>query len=63
MFAVYCPRHRSQVLLGPRSIQSLVNTPDGVVMQWECHCGAVGTMRTGRRPARVRDTVDERRGA
>ena len=63
MFAVYCPRHRSQVLLGHSSIQSVVNTRDGVVMHWECYCGAVGTMRTGRRSARARDTIDERRSA
>jgi hypothetical protein len=63
MFAVYCPRHHHQVLLGPRSIQSLVNTADGVVVQWQCHCGAAGTLHTGRRPARVRDAVDERRSA
>ena len=63
MFAVYCPRHRARVLLGHGAIQSVTNTAGGVVVQWECHCGAVGTMRTGRRPARARDIVDERRGA
>jgi hypothetical protein len=63
MFAVYCPRHRSRVLLGHGAIQSVTNTADGVVVRWECHCGAVGTMRTGRRRARLRDTIDERRSA
>jgi hypothetical protein len=63
MFAVYCPRHRSRVLLGHGAIQSVTNTAAGVVVRWECDCGAVGTMRTGRRPARLRDTIDERRGA
>jgi hypothetical protein len=62
MFAVHCPRHGRQVLLGPRSIQSLENTAEGVVLHWECRCGAVGTVRTGR-PHRVHDTVDERRCA
>jgi hypothetical protein len=62
MFAVYCPRHRHRVLLGHGAIQSVTNTPDGVVMQWECDCGAVGTMRTGRPRARARDTIDERWG-
>ena len=62
MFAVYCPLHRHRVLLGHGAIQSVTNTPDGVVLRWECYCGAVGTMRTGRRRARARDTIDERRG-
>jgi len=62
MFAVYCPRHGHRVLLGHGAIQSVMNTPDGVVMHWECDCGAVGTTRTGRRRARARDTVDERWG-
>jgi hypothetical protein len=43
MFTAHCPGHRAEVLLGPRSIESLVNTPDGVVVHWRCACGARGT--------------------
>jgi hypothetical protein len=47
MFTVYCPRHQSRVLLGSRSIKSLVNTPEGVFLHWHCRCGAEGTLHTG----------------
>ncbi len=49
MFDIYCPRHRTRVLLGPRSIEALVNTPDGIVLEWRCHCGERGALPTGRR--------------
>ena len=45
MFAVYCPGHRARVLLGPRSIDALVNTEDGVELHWRCRCGAHGVHR------------------
>lgn len=51
MFTVFCPRHQSRVLLGPRAIDDLVTTPDGVVLHWHCRCGATGTVLTGRRAA------------
>jgi hypothetical protein len=51
MFAVYCPRHQHRVLLGARSIKALVNTPDGILVRWQCRCGAEGTVRTGQPPA------------
>jgi hypothetical protein len=50
MFTVDCPRHRTRVLLGPRSIESLDNTSAGIVLGWRCGCGARGTMTTPRRP-------------
>ena len=56
MFTVYCPRHRSPVLLGARSVTSVVNTPDGIVVEWRCRCGAEGSVLTGR-PARRHPTV------
>ena len=48
MFQIHCPRHQSRVLLGSRAVEALVNTPDGVVVHWRCHCGATGTLATGR---------------
>jgi hypothetical protein len=48
MFSVYCPRHQSPVLLGSRSVTALVNTPDGIVVEWRCRCGAEGSLLTGR---------------
>ncbi|MGH9114163.1 MAG: hypothetical protein ACRDZN_17955 [Acidimicrobiales bacterium] len=54
MFSIHCPLHRSRVLLGPRAIESLANTPDGVILHWRCTCGARGTQRYGRQPADAR---------
>jgi hypothetical protein len=48
MFSVYCHRHQSRVVLGPRAIQALLNTSQGVVLQWRCHCGATGAERLSR---------------
>jgi hypothetical protein len=42
MFAVYCPRDRSRVLLDLSRVVALRNTPDGPVLDWECWCGARG---------------------
>jgi hypothetical protein len=53
MFDVYCPRHGTRVLLGSRSIESVVNTVDGITVQWRCRCGATGTLTTGRPHPRV----------
>ncbi len=53
MFDIYCPTHQSRVLLGPRSVEALVNTDDGVVVHWRCRCDTRGTFLTGRRRARV----------
>jgi hypothetical protein len=49
MFVIDCPRHQSRVLLGTRSIEALVNTPDGIDVHWRCQCGARGTLHTGNR--------------
>ncbi len=51
MFAVQCPSHGSQMLLGARSIETLENTPHGVVIHWRCHCGTTGTQLVSRRAA------------
>jgi hypothetical protein len=47
MFALHCPRHQTRVLLGARSIDSVVNTDAGIVVHWHCHCGWRGTVLTG----------------
>jgi len=49
MFAIYCPTHHSTVLLGPRRIEALRNTPEGVVIEWRCYCGTGGTHSFTRR--------------
>ncbi len=56
MYDIYCPTHRSRVLLGARSIAAIDNTPDGIVVHLRCSCGTTSTLRTGRR-ARARDAV------
>ena len=52
MFDIYCPRHGARVLLGSRSIESIENTPDGIVVHWRCRCGTTGRLTTGRTSAR-----------
>jgi hypothetical protein len=47
MFDVECQGHGCRVLLGPRAIERLINTPDGVVLYWRCFCGTQGTTRFG----------------
>lgn len=47
MFTVDCPRHRTRVLLGPRAIDALVDTGDGVDLHWTCRCGAHGVLHRG----------------
>ncbi|MGH9036919.1 MAG: hypothetical protein ACRD0O_14240 [Acidimicrobiia bacterium] len=42
MFAVWCPRHRSQVLLSPASIRALEATPEGIRIGYRCTCGHEG---------------------
>lgn len=52
MFEIHCPRHGARVLLGSRSIESIQNTADGIVVHWRCRCGETGTLVTGRTPRR-----------
>ncbi len=52
MFTVHCPRHGARVLLGPRSIEALVNRPDGIELSWLCHCGTRGVLRNRTAAAR-----------
>ena len=50
MFTVYCPGHRSSVLLDASRIEALDNTRDGPVLSWRCWCGTRGRLwpSTGR---------------
>jgi hypothetical protein len=50
MFDIYCPTHRSRMLLGPDHIEALTNTHDGPIIEWRCFCGTRGTHSFGRRP-------------
>src|ERR1017187_4326663 len=48
MFAVYCPAHRSRILLFSDNIRALVNGPTGAELHWRCTCGAEGVKRVHR---------------
>jgi hypothetical protein len=39
MFAPYCPRHGSRVLLGYESVVGIEQTPHGPKVLVRCHCG------------------------
>jgi hypothetical protein len=39
MFAPYCPRHESRVLLGYESVVDIESTPAGLKVKLRCHCG------------------------
>ena len=42
MFAPYCSRHGSRVLLPTSSITALERENGGLVAHFVCHCGASG---------------------
>lgn len=42
MFAPYCNRHGSRVLLPTSAITALVRGPNGIEARFVCHCGAQG---------------------
>jgi hypothetical protein len=50
VFAVYCPHHRSRVLLSADDIENIVNRPTGIDVHWRCPCGGAGVLRTGTEP-------------
>jgi hypothetical protein len=50
MFDVYCPRHRSRVLLFSDNVSALVNRPDALELHWRCTCGHTGIRRFSRSP-------------
>lgn len=43
MFAPYCERHGSRVLLPTTAITALERTPTGLLARFTCHCGQTGT--------------------
>ena len=47
MFAFWCPRHRTDVLVWPSDIDGIVNTVDGICVRFHCGCGFRGVLRTG----------------
>jgi hypothetical protein len=47
MFEVYCPAHRTQVLLDTSRIEAIHNTAKGPLVAWRCWCGARGALRAG----------------
>jgi hypothetical protein len=47
MFSVLCPVRDHEVLLSTRQITAMTNTRHGIVVQFECACGADGVYLTG----------------
>ncbi len=47
MLTVYCPRHRSRVLLSDQHIRAVHNTVHGIVIEVECFDGERILMVTG----------------
>lgn len=45
MFAPYCTRHGSRVLLPTSAITALVRGMDGIEAEFICHCGARGVWK------------------
>jgi hypothetical protein len=45
MFRIHCPRHGADILLGPRRITAIHNSPSGVEVHWRCYCGTTGVLR------------------
>jgi hypothetical protein len=43
MISVYCPRHRSDVLLGHRQILAIEGEGSGLSVRFVCWCGHEGT--------------------
>ena len=61
MFEVFCPAHRSRVLLSVSRIEAIRNTLDVPILDWHCWCGARGSLVHGRRSVhrhRHRPTTD-----
>lgn len=48
MFAPYCERHGSRILLPTTAIKALETTAEGLVAYFECSCGHFGVWRPGR---------------
>jgi hypothetical protein len=48
MLTAYCPRHGARVILSERRVRAVHNTPDGIVLEVECHDGEHIMLVTGR---------------
>lgn len=54
MFDVFCSACSSRRLVFPGQVLGLVNSPDGIAVQYRCWCGEIGVWTTGRKsPAAV----------
>jgi len=51
MFAPYCPRHGSRVLLGYESVIAVEQTSSGTKILLHCHCGELLVQPQTRMPA------------
>jgi hypothetical protein len=49
MVEIYCPTHRSRVLLSASRIEAIRNTGDGPILDWRCWCGTRGSLVHGLR--------------
>ena len=47
MFAPYCEKHGSRVLLPTTAIKAIHSTADGIIVHYECICGHFGVWRAG----------------
>ena len=47
MFSIFCPALDHEVLLSTRQIAAMTNTHRGIVVEFECVCGADGVYLTG----------------
>ena len=47
MFSIFCPSLDHEVLLSTRQMTALTNTHHGIVVEFECACGADGVYLTG----------------
>jgi hypothetical protein len=48
MLEIYCPTHRSRVLLSTARIRAVRTTANGPVIDWHCWCGTRGSLRGSR---------------
>ena len=49
MFSVYCPGHKTAVLLDFSRVWRFQGTGDGYQLNWVCWCGVEGVQRIPRR--------------
>ena len=47
MFSIFCPALDKEILLSTRDITALTNTRHGIVVEFDCACGADGVYLTG----------------